>query len=84
VSLADTQLLLTIIIANGALIELRVFMKSTLDIATDFGCKRPDKNPLFGNPRPGAALRVQRFLPLLVLYCWGSWRQPVYKSRSLR
>lgn len=45
------QLLLLIIIANGAPIILRAIMGNCLDFAIDFGYRLPDNNPLFGSSK---------------------------------
>ena len=42
------QLLLLIIIANGAPILIRVLLDDGFNLAVDFGQKLPDKKPIFG------------------------------------
>lgn len=42
------QLLLLIIIANGAPIITRALFNEAFNLAVDFGCKLPDNKPLFG------------------------------------
>ena len=42
------QLVLLIIIANGAPILIRVLLKNSFNLAVDFGHRLPDNNPIFG------------------------------------
>ena len=45
------QLLILIIIANGAPIVIRVLLNNRFSIAVDFGYKLPDNNPIFGESK---------------------------------
>lgn len=45
------QLLLLIIIANGAPILIRVLLNDELNLAVDFGCKLPDSKRIFGSSK---------------------------------
>ena len=47
-SLDSIQLLILIIIANGAPVILRAWMHGRLGWPVDLGCRLPDKRPLFG------------------------------------
>lgn len=42
------QLVLLIIIANGAPIVIRVLLNNGFNLSVDFGCKLQDNNPIFG------------------------------------
>ena len=45
------QLLLLIIIANGAPILIRVLLNDRFNLAVDFGKNLPDKKPIFGSSK---------------------------------
>jgi CDP-archaeol synthase len=45
------QLLLLIIIANGAPILIRVLLNNNFNLAVDFGKKLPDNKPIFGSSK---------------------------------
>ena len=71
-SLDSLQLLLLIIIANGAPIILRALMGKRLDFAIDSGYRLADNNPLFGSSKTWrgviAALIITSIAAVLIGY----------------
>ena len=65
------QLLVLIIIANGAPILIRVLLNDVFNTAIDFGYKLPDNKPIFGHSKTWRGLFAACFITAIAAWLLG-------------